>query len=202
MDMNGRNHVVLLGDSIFDNASYVPQGQAVIDHLRRLLPPDATATLVARDGDVVADVADQLRDFPQGATHLAISAGGNDALGAVPMMNLPAQTVNDALRHLPAVRLEFKARYRDMLQRVLSLGRPVAVCTVYEDVPWLTEELKTALALFNDTITREALNAGLAVIDLRHLCTDSADYSAQSPIEPSGAGARKIAFAIGEWIAG
>ncbi len=32
------NHIVLLGDSIFDNARYVPGGPSVIEHLRRGLP--------------------------------------------------------------------------------------------------------------------------------------------------------------------
>ena len=40
-------HVVLLGDSIFDNALYVPGGPAVIDQLRRELPAGWSATLLA-----------------------------------------------------------------------------------------------------------------------------------------------------------
>ena len=31
-------HVILLGDSIFDNARYVPGGPSVIEQLRRALP--------------------------------------------------------------------------------------------------------------------------------------------------------------------
>ena len=30
--------LALIGDSIFDNAAYVPDGPAVIDHIRTLLP--------------------------------------------------------------------------------------------------------------------------------------------------------------------
>ena len=32
------SHVVLLGDSIFDNGRYVPGGPSVIEHLRKALP--------------------------------------------------------------------------------------------------------------------------------------------------------------------
>jgi hypothetical protein len=44
-------HLVFLGDSIFDNAIYVPDGPAVIDHVRRLAPSEWRATLVAHYGD-------------------------------------------------------------------------------------------------------------------------------------------------------
>ena len=74
-------HVVLLGDSIFDNGTYVPGEDAVIDQLRAELPNDWEATLLARDGDVVADVATQLMELPDSATDLVVSVGGNDALG-------------------------------------------------------------------------------------------------------------------------
>ena len=43
-------HVVLLGDSIFDNARYVPGGPSVTDHLRRSLPREWQVTLLACDG--------------------------------------------------------------------------------------------------------------------------------------------------------
>lgn len=74
-------HIVLLGDSIFDNARYVPGGPSVVEHLRRALPAAWRATLLAVDGSVAADVVRQLADLPADATHLVVSAGGNDALG-------------------------------------------------------------------------------------------------------------------------
>jgi hypothetical protein len=73
-------HVVLLGDSIFDNAAYVADRPAVIDHLRRALPADWRATLLAVDGDTTNMVAVRLPGLPADATHLIVSVGGNDAL--------------------------------------------------------------------------------------------------------------------------
>lgn len=75
-------HVVLLGDSIFDYARYVPGGPSVLDHVRRPLPRGWKVTLLARDGAVAAGVIEQLARLPDDATHLVISAGGNDALGS------------------------------------------------------------------------------------------------------------------------
>lgn len=68
-------HIVLLGDSIFDNASYVPDRPAVIDQLRQTLPSGWRATLLAVDGHITEDVADQLKNLPPEATHLVVSAG-------------------------------------------------------------------------------------------------------------------------------
>ena len=45
-------HIVLLGDSIFDNAAYVNGGPEVIEQLRSILPQDWQATLLAIDGNV------------------------------------------------------------------------------------------------------------------------------------------------------
>src|SRR5437763_7003051 len=76
------SHVVLLGDSIFDNAAYVPGRPPVVEQLRRALPAGWRATLLAVDGHTTADVAGQLARLPADATHLVVSVGGNDALGA------------------------------------------------------------------------------------------------------------------------
>jgi hypothetical protein len=70
-------HLVLLGDSIFDNGSYVGRGQpSVIDQLKSAVRDQGwNATLVAVDGHVLSHVADQLKRVPRDATHLFISIG-------------------------------------------------------------------------------------------------------------------------------
>jgi hypothetical protein len=45
-------HVVLLGDSIFDNSRYTRGEPDVVTHLRGVLPAGAQATLLAVDGTV------------------------------------------------------------------------------------------------------------------------------------------------------
>ena len=57
----------------------------------------------------------------------------------------------------------------------------------------------TALSVFNDTITREAAARGLALIDLRLICTEDEDLA--NPIEPSVIGGAKIANAIAAFAA-
>src|ERR1700749_1031616 len=96
-------HVVLLGDSIFDNAAYVVVGADVIPHLRALAPEGWRATLAAVDGSVVGDVAGQLKRVPDDSTHLIVSAGGNDALMQVGILEEGARSAAEVLGRLAGV---------------------------------------------------------------------------------------------------
>ncbi len=208
-------HLILLGDSIFDNAGYVAGGPAVADQVAKLLPPGWTSTLLAQDGAVAGDVVRQLRALPAGATHLVVSAGegagGNDALGHAGLVRHGgAASYAEVLTKLGEIRREFQASYRSMVAVGLATGLPLAVCTIYDSVPGLGPAEQAALCVFNDVITREAAAAGAGVIDLRLVCDDAGDYAAVSPIEPSVAGGAKIARAIvaavaegrrGSWLA-
>ena len=55
------NHVVLAGDSIFDNAAYVERGQSVIEQLLAKANNDFDSTLVAVDGSITSELAHQFR---------------------------------------------------------------------------------------------------------------------------------------------
>lgn len=192
-------HIVLLGDSIFDNGPYVPAGMAVADHLRACVAPHDRVTLLARDGSELDDVAAQLPGLaalPEPATRLVLSCGGNDVLGLLGAMHGPVASVLEAVELLAAWQRDFRAAYRRMLGAVLATGLPLTVCTIYDAVPGLSPGLRTALAVFNDVIIREAASRGLALLDLRPVCTEPQDYAACSPIEPSAQGGRKIAQAL------
>jgi hypothetical protein len=189
-------HVVLLGDSIFDNERYVPAGLPVIKHLQRQIPKGWRATLLAVDGDVVPDVVGQLSNVPKDATHIVVSAGGNDALGCIPVLGDKVTTIESALMRLADIRDGFRHDYHSMLERVLALRLATAVCTIYDSVPGLPRAHQAALALFNEIILKEASEAGVSVVDLRVVCSEPTDYSEVSPIEPSGDGGRKVANAI------
>ncbi len=195
-------HVVLLGDSIFDNAAYVPGGPAVIDQLRALLPEEWAASLLAVDGHVTADVETQLENVPKDATHLVVSCGGNDALAYLPVLSEPVRSVAEAIDRFAQIRADCRGTYRGLLEQVVSMGRYVTVCTVYDCVPDLEPAAHAALSMFNEIILREAVSANVAVIDLRLVCTERSDYSDISPIEPSQKGGEKIAKAIHNFLLG
>jgi hypothetical protein len=195
------NHVVLLGDSIFDNAGYVPGKPAVIEQLRKSLPAGWKATLLAVDGDGTADVQRQVRKLPADATHLIVSCGGNDALRHASILDQPAASVAEVLELFTSIRTSFHQTYRQMIETLTDLKKHVAVCTVYDCVPGYESISMTALAIFNEVILREAFIAKIPVVDLRLICSEFADYSEISPIEPSAVGGEKIVQAIVRMLA-
>jgi GDSL-like Lipase/Acylhydrolase family len=185
-------HVVLLGDSIFDNARYVPGEASVTEQLRPLLPNGAETTLIAVDGSVTLEVAAQVARLPPDATHLIVSSGGNDALHASLMVEQSAAV----LTMLTDIQRDFRGNYRRLVATLQKVGKPTVICTIYDSIPHLEREKMAALSIFNDVIVSEASRAGFPVLDLRALCNESADYSALSPIEPSAKGGMKIARRI------
>jgi lysophospholipase L1-like esterase len=191
------NHIVLLGDSIFDNAAYTGGASDVVRQVRQRLPHGSKATLRAVDGGTTGDVREQLRYLPADATHLIVSAGGNDALGFIDFLGAPAQSTAEALLGLADIATEFERGYRGMLTEVLAHGLPTAICTIYYPRfpdPDLQKIAVTALTVFNDCITRAAFTHDIPLLDLRFVCTEEGDYA--DPIEPSAQGGEKIAGAI------
>ena len=191
------SEIVLLGDSIFDNARFVGSGgKAVIEHLRSSIQAGWTATLLAVDGNYTTDIATQMTRLPASTTHLAMSAGGNDAIRASGILQQPATTVDAALTAFATELDTFRENYRKALTALLAASKPAMVCTIYDAIPNLPRSRVTALALFNDIIIREAAHQGVPVIDLRSICNDPSDFSTISNIEPSDSGGAKIADAI------
>jgi lysophospholipase L1-like esterase len=197
------NHVVLLGDSVFDNRRYVPGQPDVVNQVRERLPQGWGATLQAVDGDVVADIGEQVSRMPAGASHLVLSVGGNDALRASSIFQQPSRTVGESLVALAQIQERFRATYEAMIAAVLARGLPTAICTIYDPRfpdPVQRRAATAALALINDAIIRVAVAHGLTVIDLRAVCSDDADFA--NAIEPSSAGGWKIAGAIVSAVTG
>jgi hypothetical protein len=196
-------HIILLGDSVFDNAAYVSRDPDVLRQLEQMLPQGRKATLLARDGAVIGEIGNQLRGLPCDATHLVISVGGNDALRESGVLESSALSVADALTKLTEIGDGFGRAYGSMLTEVSRVGLPTAVCTIYE--PRFPEAPRrklaaTALTLLNDKITRQTFARGLTLIDLRLICNEDADFA--NPIEPSARGGAKIAQAISKFAGG
>ena len=190
-------HVVLLGDSVFDNGAYVGAGPDVIAQVRERLPTGWTATLAAVDGALIGDVARQMARVPADTTRLVVSAGGNDALMHSGVLAERAGSMAEALDRLRVIATYFEREYGALLETVVARRLPTAVCTIY--YPRYPEPVRQrlavqALAVPNDVILRHAFARGLPVLDLRLICDRDEDYA--NPIEPSSVGGAKIADAI------
>ena len=90
-------HIVLLGDSIFDNQSYTRGEPDVVTHLRSMLPVPWRATLHAIDGATTANVSRQFCGIPDDSSHCVLSVGGNDALMNIDLLDMPVASSAEAL---------------------------------------------------------------------------------------------------------
>jgi hypothetical protein len=192
------SHIVLLGDSIFDNARYVRPGPDVVAQLRESLPAGWTATLLAVDGAISAQIPDQLQGLPKDATHLLLSVGGNDALTRADILHTEVKLSSEVFLLLAKTLAAFEKSYRLAVDACLSHNLPLTVCAIYNanmshDAEFQTI-VKVGVAAYNDVIVRVAVEKNLQVIDLRYVCDKPEDYA--NPIEPSTVGGAKIAAAI------
>jgi len=212
-----KQHIVLCGDSIIDNGSYVKKGELDVAGQVQEELPDSKVTLLAVDGRKTKDIKEQLKNLPKDATHMFISIGGNDGYNRMDVFDESANTIGDAMGPLYKMRNEFEIDYNKMLKNVLSYGVPTTLCSIYYPryVESVSQELRkylggktnktsirkmamVGLSMYNDIITKEAFQAGLPLIDLRVLCNDDKDFA--NPIEPSAIGGKKIAAAIKEVV--
>ena len=207
-------HIVLLGDSIFDNSSYVNPGELdVPNQLKSLVGQDYKVTNLAVDGHVTRHIKTQLNHLPSDTTHLFISVGGNDGLGHLSIFNEPIETVGGGLQKMYLIGEKYKKEYSSMIDKVLSHELPTTLCNIYYprfysnsfdrvasyfrmgvNVEKLQQMAMAAETIFNDIIMFEVFNRKLPLIDLRVLCNDDEDFA--NPIEPSCIGGLKIARKI------
>tara|TARA_Y100000031_G_C8105961_1_gene330986 strand:- start:78 stop:758 length:681 start_codon:yes stop_codon:yes gene_type:complete len=212
-------HIILAGDSIFDNGSYVHGDPDVTQQVKNVLDPIDKVTLLAIDGDITTGVANQLERLPGDATHLFISVGGNDALHVLNTIQNQVNSVGEGFLEFHSIKNDFEKKYKAMLNFALSFELPTTICTIYKpcfnhsDLDRVGDYLEygianemlqkiatTALPIFNDIIFQEAIKAGVPLMDLRLIFNDASDYA--NPIEPSAIGGMKMARIIGEIVGG
>lgn len=197
-------HVILLGDSIFDNGRYTGGGPDVVTQVQGRLPSGWSASLLAVDGSVTADIAGQMQRLPNTATHLVLSVGGNDAIMNSSRLGFSlfgfgsgTPSTQDPLQVMAEVSEDFAKSYRLAIDVCLRTHLPLVVCAIYNGCfpdPNYQRLAALGLTVFNDVILRVAIERRLPVIDLRAVCSEPEDYA--NPIEPSSAGGEKIAQAI------
>ena len=207
-------NIILLGDSIFDNGSYVKSDEPdVTEQVQGLIDEGDKVSMLAIDGGVINDVKRQLRKLPNDTTHLVISIGGNDAIGILDEFSRTTRNIGDSFLKFYPSRQSFESDYIKMINNVLSFNFPTTLCTIYHpcyshlekervsghmeygvNSETIQKMAMTALPIFNDIIFQEAVNFNIPVIDLRLIFSDESDYA--NPIEPSAIGGLKMAKVI------
>ena len=211
MNNNNNIHFVMLGDSVFDNGSYIPGEPAVEEQVSeqlKFLYPDATLTFKARDGAVMSDVLDrQIQLIPEEATHIALSIGGNDLLDLRGNLgDMVGTRFQENLIFLSKLKQEFAEKFRRVINNIDSLGIPFTVCTIYYagsivETGEKRIDLGDQLGFAGTDVVVDAFDAAITqvsqkaenckeIIDLRILFDNTNCYA--NPIEPSCIGGEKI----------
>jgi hypothetical protein len=123
-------HIVLLGDSIFDNAPYTRGGPDVISQILQLLRSEWRASLLAQDGATTDDVSSRLQRMPSDS-HLVLSVGGNNALMNSSVLHTPTDLTTQALTELSKVSRSFEEKYRRVVELCRQSRLPLTLCTIY-----------------------------------------------------------------------
>src|SRR5260370_41557339 len=177
-------HVVLLGDSIFDNVHYTSGGPGVVSQVRKFVPPGWGAWLLAVDGSTIVNIPDQIQHLPKECTHLVISVGGNNALTeasrlGISFFGMTGEPTSKSLDSLADISSAFESQYRSSVDACLRPRLSLGVCTIYNGCfPDKSYQriASLALAIFNDVIIRVAIEPALSVTHLRLICTPPTPY--------------------------
>lgn len=201
-----KTHVVLLGDSTLDNERYLDVdagGQPVGMQLsRRCSELDWELTMLATDGSTLDDVAiRQVPIIPDDATHLVLSASGNDLLRLLNEVASEEFSMSSLYSALTQGLQEVARKYRRILESMASTGCHIACCTVYRPNfknTFLTGLSLCSLGLHNSRIRRIAEDLEMPVLDLATLCQDPEDFA--NPLELSTIGGRKVVYNVVQFV--
>lgn len=189
--------LLLLGDSILDNAPYTHPAPDTTTHLQRLLASEWTVRRLAQDGATMRGLRLQLDALDYRPDVAVLSIGGNDLVPYIEIIERPATSAAEVLAELLAIADGFHLQYEAAARSVMERSARTVLCTIYEvplQPPMAGTLARVPLGLVNDRILRIGAELGLEVLELRRVCTDVEDFVLE--IEPSAQGAEKIARAI------
>eukprot|EP00026_Physarum_polycephalum_P013440 Phypoly_transcript_13840.p1 GENE.Phypoly_transcript_13840~~Phypoly_transcript_13840.p1 ORF type:complete len:262 (+),score=31.17 Phypoly_transcript_13840:149-934(+) len=213
-------HVVLLGDSIFDNQVYVSNDYnksvpGVLERRLKAINKDWKITHNAVDGAVMKSIDSQLASIPASTTHLFMSIIGNDCLHALAGLQVGGKWREISAIDHPAILpilTRLVTQYEQTIVKVKKLGHPLTVCNLYAprfdetkpptrglyaprfDNPQMNAFCRFAVQELNTRLLTIATKYNVNMIDIFSLFTDYDDYA--NAIEPGEKGSEKIAKAI------
>jgi hypothetical protein len=187
--------IVLLGDSILKNNSYVSNGKAVDNILQeRSLKNDKNIELysLAENNSKIVDVYSQINKIPLSinnkSTTIFLSSGGNDILSFYVDQNGDTSDTGFLNTMLAAYKKLVKA-----IQTRVDLCQ-IVLLDVYYPTSNQFAQYKPILEEWNGLITDYARENSLGLLQISQIVTSNDDFTLG--IEPSEKGGEKIAQSI------
>ena len=199
--------LVLLGDSIIDNKTYVLDGElSVLEHIQSKI--NIPVTQLALDGSTTDDVINsQINAIPFGTSHIVLSIGGNDLLNEISFVLEDFKyTPNHVLERCQSLIAPITQKYERIVSQLQTTSRAsLLLCTVYEgdlEGSVIYDDIaissRAMLSLFNDNVYKTHKTFKTEILELRNIFVSPEDYA--NPIEPSHIGGGKLAKAIQKWV--
>ncbi len=183
-------HIVLLGDSILDNAQYVfPSMMDVTTQLIAMVAHRGwQVTRLALDGAVISHVQNvQLKRMPDDITIALLSVGGNDGLQILPKL------AKAPLSTLWTFFSDFRKNYEQVVDSTCMIVPHTILCTIYQPqfTQWGMSFLSyVGVRMMNRIIRQTAEARNLKVLDLWNIFDKPEDYA--NAIEPGVPGGQKL----------
>lgn len=183
-DPSAVRHVVVFGDGL-QGLERVQQPGALEGKLLPERREPWTLTVLP-----ASEVARSSRPaIPDDATHVVISIEGNRAIASSGLLLGHPATFTDGLARLSFAADQFEATVEALVRSAKATRLPCVICTMcpprYPE-PVRQRAAVAALTIFNWRIFRRALEAGIAIVDLRNACGESSDYADHTLLSKSG----------------
>ena len=181
--IKNKKTIILLGDSVFNNNSYVEKGKAVNELLQKTADETTTIVCLARNDSTINNVYQQLEqvtiDLNDKLTTVFLSVGGND------IMNLKQKNVEDTFE-----------KYTTLIKAITTKLPNVKLVLLNIYYPATTSNYDSLIDKWNTNLDLEyeSNNKNIYTLDLANLLKDPSDFVFD--IEPSITGGEKIAHKI------
>jgi molybdopterin converting factor small subunit len=185
--LTNNNTIILMGDSILNNANYVPEGTSVYAFLKQKV---SNVINVAKDGATINDLYTQLDKIPielnNSQTYIFISAGGNNILS-----NSTTKLNKDQIIQLFNTYIDFLKALRAKLSNV-----NINILNLYLPTNPRYQSYKSSVDQWNQLLKEYSNKIGETynILDLHTLLTSPEDFIYD--IEPSKTASDKIAYLI------
>mmetsp|Transcript_2740 Transcript_2740/g.4118 ORF Transcript_2740/g.4118 Transcript_2740/m.4118 type:complete len:296 (+) Transcript_2740:37-924(+) len=199
-------HIVLLGDSTLDNGRYLnlARGELSVEKLlqKKCMERGWEMTVLAQDGSMLEDVRyRQLPLIPDRATHIVISATGNDLLSLLNQMVVANFTMSSVYQVIGTRLGQLGEEYRNFLKDLKSMGCHLCVCT--HQHPNFNHIFFKTLAIFglglhNNRIKTISEELDFSVIDIANMLEGKEDFA--NPLEMSTRGGSKLVENIDAFV--
>ena len=173
--------VLLIGDSMLKNDTYVDKGYSVSDQLRQYTKVD----IVARDGAKVQDISQQLLAYQPSSSSPAptvvISIGGNNILEEIPYYNE---------EDISSLFDEYKNTIIHIKNTLPTESRNIILCNIYYPPSYMYRKYDKTITTWNKRLDQFASKHKFKILNVATAMNAEEDFTHE--IEPSRIGGGKI----------